>query len=111
MLLIGRDLLKAHHVLDQRLGTAHCPFAQKLFLGWTTPDDNIPGLSIEDKEFFALMEHESYKDEEGCWTAPLPFRRDRIRLPNNRVQALRRAKSLDYNLQKHPENIPMLMNL
>ncbi|XP_063448356.1 uncharacterized protein LOC134727857 [Mytilus trossulus] len=153
MLLIGRDLLKAHHVIDQRLGTEHCPFAQKLFLGWaiigesclsathvqqdsvsvlktftlkdgrtttlepcnnnfntkdgyifqTTPDDNIPGLSIEDKEFLALMEHESDKDEEGCWTAPLPFRRDRIRLPNNRVQALRRAKSLDYNLQKHPE--------
>ena len=34
LILIGRDLMPAHHVLDQRLGDEHQPFAQKLKLGW-----------------------------------------------------------------------------
>ncbi|XP_052078873.1 uncharacterized protein LOC127716663 [Mytilus californianus] len=34
LLLIGRDLIEAHHVLDQRLGPPKAPFAQKLNLGW-----------------------------------------------------------------------------
>lgn len=35
MLLIGRDLIEAHHVLDQRIGPPSSPYAQKLPLGWT----------------------------------------------------------------------------
>ena len=35
VLLVGRDLLKAHHVLDQLIGSDSAPFAQKLSLGWT----------------------------------------------------------------------------
>ena len=35
MILIGRDLFKAHHVLDQRIGSDSAPYAQKLPLGWT----------------------------------------------------------------------------
>ena len=34
LLLIGRDLLEAHHVLDQRLGPKATPYAQRLHLGW-----------------------------------------------------------------------------
>ncbi|CAG2243926.1 unnamed protein product [Mytilus edulis] len=34
LLLIGRDLIEAHHVLEQRLGPSRTPFAQKLRLGW-----------------------------------------------------------------------------
>lgn len=34
LLLIGRDLPAAHHVLDQRVGSGNEPFAQKLRLGW-----------------------------------------------------------------------------
>ncbi|XP_063416574.1 uncharacterized protein LOC134698584 [Mytilus trossulus] len=34
LLLIGRDLIEAHHVLGQRLGPPKAPFAQKLNLGW-----------------------------------------------------------------------------
>jgi hypothetical protein len=30
MLLIGRDLIAAHHVLDQRIGHGNAPYAQKL---------------------------------------------------------------------------------
>ncbi|XP_063404237.1 uncharacterized protein LOC134687709 [Mytilus trossulus] len=33
-LLIGRDLISVHHVLDQRLGKGNLPYAQKLPLGW-----------------------------------------------------------------------------
>lgn len=33
-LLIGRDLLSAHHVLDQRVGGDGLPFGQRLPLGW-----------------------------------------------------------------------------
>ena len=33
-LLIGRDLISAHHVLDQRVGGDGLPFGQKLPLGW-----------------------------------------------------------------------------
>ncbi|XP_052799499.1 uncharacterized protein LOC128231119 [Mya arenaria] len=34
LLLIGRDLMPAHYILDQRLGCENQPFAQKLRLGW-----------------------------------------------------------------------------
>ena len=35
LLLIGRDLIKAHHVHDQIIGPRQTPYAQKLSLGWT----------------------------------------------------------------------------
>lgn len=35
LLLIGRDLPKAHHSLDQRTGPLGAPFAQRSPLGWT----------------------------------------------------------------------------
>ncbi|XP_061189704.1 uncharacterized protein LOC133197612 [Saccostrea echinata] len=35
LLLVGRDLIQAHHVIEQRLGPPDLPFAQKLHLGWT----------------------------------------------------------------------------
>ena len=34
LLLIGRDLLEAHHIIDQRIGARNAPFAQRLNLGW-----------------------------------------------------------------------------
>ena len=34
LLLIGRDLIEAHHVFDQRIGPRNSPYAQKLCLGW-----------------------------------------------------------------------------
>jgi hypothetical protein len=33
-LLIGRDLIAAHHVLDQKVGGDGLPFGQRLPLGW-----------------------------------------------------------------------------
>nr|XP_022312019.1 uncharacterized protein LOC111117241 [Crassostrea virginica] len=34
LMLIGRDLVEAHHIIDQRIGPKGTPFAQKLALGW-----------------------------------------------------------------------------
>ena len=45
LLLIGRDLLPAHHILDQRLGPIHAPFAQRLRLGWVIIGDVCLGIS------------------------------------------------------------------
>ncbi|XP_037609979.1 uncharacterized protein LOC119478948 [Sebastes umbrosus] len=34
LLLLGRDIIQAHKVLEQRNGPLHAPFAQRLALGW-----------------------------------------------------------------------------
>ncbi|XP_050419153.2 uncharacterized protein LOC126832434 [Patella vulgata] len=168
-LLIGRDLIEAHHVLDQRIGPRNSPYAQQLPLGWviigeaclgnihkpevinvnkthTLPNgrntlfepcpnnlelkdlhptrydvftsqdsfndgigeavfrlsrnDEKLGPSVEDREFLVIMDREFQRDSSGNWVAPLPFKENRPRLPNNRTQAANRAKSLDYSLRK-----------
>ena len=67
-----------------------------------TKADDKPGLSIEDVEFFKVMDKEFTKGPLGNWVAPLPFRSSRPRLPNNKPLALKRAKSLHISLQKNP---------
>ncbi|XP_062587040.1 uncharacterized protein LOC134248654 [Saccostrea cucullata] len=158
LLLIGRDLIVAHHVHDQRI-SHNAPYAQKLSLGWTiigetclnkvhlpakvsvnktylhdnfrpsilqpcnnsltvkdpcidqeqfssvfdrTPNDDKPGPSQEDIVFLDIMESEFHRNQVGEWTAPLPFKPGRPRLPNNYTQAVKRAKNLDSNLRKNP---------
>ena len=61
----------------------------------TSADEEI-GLSVEDREFMQIM------NKEFRWIAPLPFRPVRQRLPNNREQALHRARILDSSLKKNP---------
>ncbi|XP_069138180.1 uncharacterized protein [Argopecten irradians] len=160
-LLIGRDIIAAHNVLDQRIGDDHEPCAQKLRLGWViigetclgavhqpemvtvnkknvlrcgretcfTPcpndlnfkikdtlgdktlnisedifshskDDETIGLSQEDQKFIDIMEDGFFMSPEGKWSAPLPFRQGRIRLDNNRMQAVQRTETL-------PERYPI----
>ena len=67
-----------------------------------TEDDDKMDLSVEDRKFLHLMEEGFQKTPEGNWIAPLPFREGRERLPNNKSQALRRAKTLDNSLRKDP---------
>ncbi|XP_053381698.1 uncharacterized protein LOC128549197 [Mercenaria mercenaria] len=130
LLLLGRDIPDVHHVLDQRLGPKGCPFAQRLPLGWVVigevrPCTNIDrdhmstydydfvfaldvrhddkaSLSIDDRDFLSIMNKEFVIDSQDRWSAPLPFKTPRSRLPNNRVQALQRAKCLQANLSKRP---------
>ncbi|KAK3101561.1 hypothetical protein FSP39_004496 [Pinctada imbricata] len=154
LLLIGRDLLPVHHIIEQRLGPIHEPFAQRLRLGWViigdicfdgshkrdeisvmktftlkdgrttlfepcmssihitndpifakSKNDDTPGLSYEDKQFLELMDSDMYRGQAGCWTAPLPFRQNRQRLPNNKPQAMKRAHMLDANLRHNAQKM------
>ncbi|VDI13795.1 Hypothetical predicted protein [Mytilus galloprovincialis] len=66
------------------------------------PDDNRQGMSIENKKFMRLMSDEIQQDENQNWTAPLPFKESRPLLPNNRLQALNRARAFDISLRKDP---------
>jgi hypothetical protein len=156
-LLIDRDLLSAHHVLDQIRGNPFEPYSQRLSLGWAvteetcldgihtpksaevmktmlcttsekpstsiwmsydhkmhvsecikneslfrrTRKDNQPSISCEDKEFLSQMDSDMKKDTSGHWIAPLPFKKIRPVLPNNRQYALDRAVSLDKSLMKN----------
>ncbi|XP_052762425.1 uncharacterized protein LOC128205058 [Mya arenaria] len=166
-ILIGRDLIEAHHVHEQKISsTRNMPYAQKLALGWvivgetclgnlnsedlpslnvnktlivnegrnsilspctnsfrleeqyrpfseSCPDtesdifkrekqDERPGLSREDREFNQLMEESFVKGPSGNWTAPLPFKSNRKKLPSNKGLAVRRAQLLDTSLKKNP---------
>ena len=159
LLLIGRDMIDAHHIIEQRTGPVGSPFAQRLGLGWVvigevclgrvhqpdlvtcnktfligenrasvcppcpnkikvkelppfqhnddnnifikTEQDDKVGLSAEDREFLSIMDSDFCMHSSGHWVAPLPFRQSRQRLPNNRPQALHRAKLLDSSLKSN----------
>lgn len=64
----------------------------------TNMDESV-ALSFEDKAFLSLMDQEFCKDGTNSWVAPLPFKAQRQRLPNNRTQALNRLLSLKRNLE------------
>ncbi|XP_056006690.1 uncharacterized protein LOC130050517 [Ostrea edulis] len=49
------------------------------------------------------MENNIYRNENGQWVAPLPFRESRPILGDNRHMAGRRANLLDLNLKKNPK--------
>lgn len=182
LLLLGRDIIQAHKVIEQRNGPPRAPFAQRLALGWViigdvcingvhkpspvnsfrtyilengrsslmspclskidvkerigctsqlgksstsnqqqgssprngtslkresiflcTKDDDKVGPSMEDLAFLRIMEEEIKQDKSNSWVAPLPFRTPRLRLPNNRQQAMNRLTALTRTLKKHPE--------
>lgn len=58
--------------------------------------------SFENEAFLQIMERDFYQDDTNSWTAPLPFRTPRTRLPNNRSLALGRLESLCRTLKKRP---------
>ena len=43
--MIGRDVIQAHHVLDQRLGGANLPYAHRLPLGWVVVGESCVGAT------------------------------------------------------------------
>ncbi|XP_056022195.1 uncharacterized protein LOC130055048 [Ostrea edulis] len=61
LLLLGRDLLPAHHILEQRLGPIHAPFAQRLRLGWVIIGDVCLGTSHKPDEI-SVMKTFTLKD-------------------------------------------------
>lgn len=43
LMLIGRDVITAHHVIDHRIGPSDTPYGQKLALGWTIIGESCLG--------------------------------------------------------------------
>ena len=68
-----------------------------------TQDDEKTGLSVEDRVFLDIMDSEFTRGPTGNWVAPLPFRDNKCQLPNNRSQAVKRARTLDKDLKKNDE--------
>lgn len=63
--------------------------------------------SIEDRRFCQIISSEIHRNHLGNWEVPLPFRRDKINLPDNREQCVKRLLSLRRKLikdQKTKEN-------
>ena len=67
-----------------------------------TKDDNKLGTSVEDSQFISLMNCNMLKNNNGYWEAPLPLKRPRVPLPNNKTQAYNRLQSTLRTLQKKP---------
>ncbi|TRY79657.1 hypothetical protein TCAL_13940, partial [Tigriopus californicus] len=55
------------------------------------PDDEEPGLSLEDKRFLEIAEASLHVNNDGFLTIKLPFKIEEPRLPNNREPVLRRS--------------------
>lgn len=64
-----------------------------------TEHDEKIRFSIEDREFLKLMNTSLERDDSGYWVAPLPFKQNRLRLPDNKTQALQRVRAFDKNLR------------
>ncbi|XP_041427144.1 uncharacterized protein LOC121396364 [Xenopus laevis] len=60
-------------------------------------------MSIEDRLFLEIMNQGMTKDKSKSWVAPLPFRPQRQRLPDNKELVYNRFISLKHKLQKTPE--------
>lgn len=67
-----------------------------------TPEDDQSGLSVNDRKFLRVMDSECYRDKNGSWTAPLLFKTDRKRLPNNHEQVMKRTLSFLASCKKNP---------
>ncbi|XP_062603305.1 uncharacterized protein LOC134265079 [Saccostrea cucullata] len=67
-----------------------------------TKDDENEGYSVEDRRFMKIKDKEFTKTPDGHWEAPLPFKESRSALPNNREEALKRARILQKSLQREP---------
>eukprot|EP00794_Sanderia_malayensis_P004020 gene4020-4569_t len=63
-------------------------------------DENL-NFSQEDKKFLELMKERGYESD-GHYVLPLPFRNPHVCMPNNRDQAMKRAKWTKRRLQKDP---------
>lgn len=80
----------------------------KLFM--RTPHDDKPAMSVDDELFLEIMDEQMFMDESNSWVAPLPFKTNRHRLPNNRDQAVKRLNSLRCVLDKKPQMKELFLN-
>ncbi|XP_070203432.1 uncharacterized protein [Littorina saxatilis] len=66
-----------------------------------TKDDEIAGTSVEDRKFLDVMDSSFRKNDQGRWSAPLPFRNSEPIKFNNRRQAVHRANTLHASMKRN----------
>ncbi|XP_041429818.1 uncharacterized protein LOC121397278 [Xenopus laevis] len=59
-----------------------------------TKEDEKIAPSLSELAFMEIMRRGFYRDDDNSWVAPLPFKPQRQRLPNNKTQVLHRLRSL-----------------
>ncbi|XP_033099902.1 uncharacterized protein LOC117103452 [Anneissia japonica] len=77
-----------------------CPNTFQIHTLFDDKDDFL-SLSVEERKFLEIMEKEGGL-RDGKWTAPLPFKKLRERLPNIREQAWSRAQIPRKNMDRNP---------
>lgn len=60
-----------------------------------TRNDDKVSMLIQDRQFLKVMDEQFCRSDDDKWVAPLPLKSNRPRLPNNKIQALHRAKTLE----------------
>ncbi|XP_064640944.1 uncharacterized protein LOC135495877 [Lineus longissimus] len=65
-----------------------------------TNDVDSHSLSVEDRLFIEKVSSGIKLRDDGHFEIPLPFREDQVRLPNNRVMAMKRTQSLKARIRK-----------
>ncbi|KAM4037007.1 uncharacterized protein ACNLHF_015817 isoform 1-T1 [Anomaloglossus baeobatrachus] len=93
----GKDRYAMDELCDGDKDHLGCAVFQK------TKEDYKLAHSIEDETFLEIMDQGFHKDENDSWVAPLPFKPQRPRLPNNKELALKRLTYLKRTFLKKPE--------
>lgn len=68
-----------------------------------TENDDVAGLSIDDRKFIEIMDKGIHKNERGNWEMPLPFRSHNVSMPDNRGYAAKRLNGLLRTFKRKPK--------
>ena len=69
------------------------------------PDDELPGLSVEDQRFLTIIGNGIHTNELGNLEMPLPFKKDDPSLPSNQSAVFRRTSSTLTRLKDNPDKL------
>ena len=90
---IFEDQIKENGLKDAIIQMLNQDFSEK------SSNNNVERMSINDHRFLKIME-EGIKFNHGHYELPLPLKDPDKWIPNNRIQAIKRAQSLKRKLQK-----------
>ena len=68
-----------------------------------TANDDVAGLSIDDRKFIEIMDKGIHKNEKGNWEMPLPFPSHNVSMPNNKDYAAKRLNGLLRTFKRKPK--------
>ena len=87
------NLQKEHFATEKSFSHSHpawsLPLLKNAFLEQS--DDELPGNSKENDRFFEIVSNNVRKNENGNIVLPLPFKREHVKLPDNRQAVLNRT--------------------